>query len=113
MSLRIVGSYEPPVRENRVPFSLEKLAVKLSPAPELKMEVSSYHDYHDAAKSGWYISFSVDKLHGRVNEEPFKDQKSAEEAYEKVLREVCKGDFALEYDLHDLKLRFTNSSMKI
>lgn len=63
--MRIVGSYGLPIRENSIPFSLEKLVVRLSPAPELKMKVSNYQDYHDSAKSGWYISFSVDNLQGR------------------------------------------------
>lgn len=113
MALRIVGSYELSIRKNTLPFSLEKLVVKLSPATELKMEVSNYQDYHDSAKSGWYIFFSVDNLYGHINEEPFKDQKSAEEAYEKVFNEVQKGNFVLEYDLHHPKLRLINSSIKI
>lgn len=113
MTLRIVGSYEPSIRENTLHFSLDKLVIKLSQTPELKMQLSNYQDYHDSTKNGWYIYFLVDKLHSQVNEEPFKDQKSAEEAYGRVLTEVHRGHFVMEYDLHQLKLRLTDSSMKI
>ena len=96
------------IKAEDVELPLEKLVLKLEDPQKLTLDLSDHTDYDNAANSGLYITVSVEGFNeGRVNEKPFPNQKKAEREYDRILGEVKRGNYILEYD-GQLRLRLTD-----